>query len=548
MMVSQHFASCFLKPVVGKDPSSSSLIASTSAGTWKTSSFYLDSSGRSSISLPLELKFASKEALDEFLATKCIVPDPRNASIKEAAPEQGDPADADLTKDDTAGTTETNEEESSRWSFGIEAKVSLTFGTGEAISAMVEDIKVEASKVEGESIYFDTEIVVRVSRAGGDRLEPDDESRVKTNLEVSAVLSEKVKVVKEDAIALESLKTLNLGGFPDLGQSSSQRRVCLTRLAPFALHVSLTHALSISVKSVNTQTMGKTLVSLTMRHSNTHTEPVTVTNIALHPGHSREDTSQTDGDTPQAVLDMTKSFQWGYALKSAAHLPLTLKPHEAFSTIITVEAADDICSRKFIAPISVNAVVGKKDASIGVGSSTSYRYNVVVAADVQWMTTRAAVEPADAFRVDMTLQDMECVVGAPMEVSLDVRNLSSEERDLTLMIDHDSQNSFMALGYVHDGLMTVSEEHGQSFGVLGLSNDQGHAIPGGSDSDLLAVDIALVLGEMKGHASTTAKLRFIPLREGTLTVPFFKFVDKKSGVFYKCIHNLRIVAKRAAVA
>jgi hypothetical protein len=543
MMVSQHFASCSLKPVVGKDASSSSLIASTSAGTWKTSSFYLDSSGRSSISLPLELKFASKGALDEFIATKCIVPDPRNAKIQEATPEKGNPADADGTKDDTAGTTET-----SRWSFGIEAKVSLTFGTGEAISAMVEDIKVEASKVEGESIYFDTEIVVRVSRAGGDRLEPDDESRVKTNLEVSAVLSERVKLVKEDAVALESLKTLNLGGFPDLGQSSSQRRVRLTRLAPFALHVSLTHALSISVKSVNTQTMGKTLVSLTMRHSNTHTEPVTVTNIALHPGHSREDTSQTDGEPQQAVLDMTKAFQWGYALKSKAHLPLTLKPHEAFSTIITVEAADDICSRKFIAPISVNAVVGKKDAQTGSGSSTSYRYNVVVAADVQWMTTRAAVDPADAFRIDMALQDMECVVGAPMEVSLDVLNLSSKERDLTLMIDHDSQNSLMALGNVHDGLMTVSEKNGQSFGVLGLSNDQGHAIPDGSDSDLLAVDVALVLGEMKGHASVTAKLRFIPLREGTLTVPFFKFVDKKSGVFYKCIHNLRIVAKRAEVA
>lgn len=548
-MLSQHFASCSLKPVVGKDPSSSSLIASPSAGTWKTSSFYLDSSGRSSISLPLELKFASKEALDEFIATKCIVPDPRNTSSKEAAPEKGDTADADaITDDDVAVTTETNQEESSRWCFGIEAKVSLTFGTGEAISAMVEDIKVEASKVEGESVYFDTEIVVRVSRAGGDRLEPKDESRVKTNLEVSAVLSEKVKVVNEDATVLEGLRTLNLGGFPDLGQTSSQRRVRLTRLAPFALHVSLTHALSISVKSINTQPMGKTLVSLTMRHSNTHTEPVTVTNIALHPGQSREDTSQTDGDPPQAVSDMTKSFQWGYALKAKADLPLTLKPHEAFSTIITIEAADDTCSRKFIAPISVTSVVGRKDAPAGVGSSTSHRYNLVVAADVQWMTTRAAVEPADAFRVNMALQDMACVVGETMEVSLDVLNLSSEERDLTLMIDHDSQNSLMALGYVHDGLMTVSEKNGQSFGVLGLSNDRGHAIPDGCDSELLAVDAALVLGEIKGHASATAKLRFIPLREGTLTVPFFNFVDKKSGVFYKCIHNLRIVAKRAEEA
>jgi hypothetical protein len=533
MMLSQHFASCSLKPVVGKD---SSLIASSSAGTWKTSSFYLDSSGRSSISLPLELKFASKEALDEFIATKCVVPDPANIVTEEAEPAEEDSSDAAQNHDDDLA----------RWSFGIEAKVSLTFGIGEAISAIVENITVVSSKVEGESIYFDTEIVVRVSRAGGDRLESDDESRVKTNLEVTAVLSEKVKVVDEDNTALESLRTLNLGGFPDLGQTSSHRRVRQTRLTPFALHVSLTHALSISVKSVNTQTMGNTLVSLTMRHSNTHTEPVTVTNIALHPGHSRQDAIGANGEPQQEVLDMTKSFQWGYALRSEARLPLTLKPYEAFSTIITVEAADDIRSRTFVSPISVTAVVGRKDPK-DVGSA-SYRYNVVAAADVQWMTTRAVVEPADAFRVDMTLQNMQCVVGAPMEVSLDVLNLSSEERDLMLTIEHDSQNTVMGLGFITDEVAAVSQKNGQSFSVLGLSNDKGRGIPDGCDLELLAVDIALLLGEIKGHASATAKLRFIPLQEGTLTVPFFKLVDKKSGVFYKCIHNLRIVAKRAEVA
>jgi hypothetical protein len=132
-------------------------------------------------------------------------------------------------------------------------------------------------------------------------------------------------------------------------------------------------------------------------------------------------------------------------------------------------------------------------------------------------------------------------VGAPLTLSLEIANLSSEERDLTLMVDHKSQSTIPDLGADED-LSLVSNKGGQSFGVLGLFTDDQDAT-NRNDHELLAVDVALLLGEIKGHESTIVELRFIPLREGTLAVPFLKLVDEKSGRWYNCVHNLRIVAK-----
>ena len=47
------------------------------------------------------------------------------------------------------------------------------------------------------------------------------------------------------------------------------------------------------------------------------------------------------------------TFPW-----TEPHLPLTLLPHEAYSTVIIVDAGEDLRNRSFFTPISVTANVG----------------------------------------------------------------------------------------------------------------------------------------------------------------------------------------------
>ena len=115
-------------------------------------------------------------------------------------------------------------------------------------------------------------------------------------------------------------------------------------------------------------------------------------------------------------------------------------------------------------------------------------------------------------------------VGAPLSITLEVANLSYETRQLMLMIDPGEGN-------VHKW-MIVSEAQGQKFGVSGPERGQ----------DLLAVDAALVLGEIKGNSSVHATLRLIPLRPGPLAIPNFRIVDSRSGKRYYCAHKLQAVA------
>jgi hypothetical protein len=62
------------------------------------------------------------------------------------------------------------------------------------------------------------------------------------------------------------------------------------------------------------------------------------------------------------------------------------------------------------------------------------------------------------------------------------------------------------------------------------------------DNELLAVDSALLLGEVKSQQAVDAQIRFVPLKEGTLRIPDFKLYDKKEGRWYNCPHKLRVVA------
>ena len=61
------------------------------------------------------------------------------------------------------------------------------------------------------------------------------------------------------------------------------------------------------------------------------------------------------------------------------------------------------------------------------------------------------------------------------------------------------------------------------------------------DRLLLAVDAALLLGEVKGQHSIDAELRFVPLREGILKVPNLKLYNQYNGNWYDCIHTLKII-------
>jgi len=88
----------------------------------------------------------------------------------------------------------------------------------------------------------------------------------------------------------------------------------------------------------------------------------------------------------------------------------------------------------------------------------------------------------------------------------------------------------------------VSEVNGYTFGVLGLDGDDDGTVRYSRDHELLAVDTALLLGEVKGQNSIEAELRFVPLREGTLDVPNLRLYDNCTMRWYICKHALQIVS------
>jgi len=306
-----------------------------------------------------------------------------------------------------------------------------------------------------------------------------------------------------------------------------------------ALHVSVQHA-------VDGPSSGQTYVSLNMAHSNTHEEPVVITNVAMHPGHSRLDSPNSRRVLSSSgslqggqhlVTDMSRFVRWSYARGTEPPLPLVLHPHEAYSTVLIIEAGEDLRSRDFISPVSVTATIGD--------TKVEKPMVVLSATDISWHTGRVAVEPADAFRVDMSLKETQCYVGAPLVVSLKVLNLSPDSRDLMLLMAKDEEskkNAGSSQSKFGVNTAVVSEVNGYTFGVWGLSGDDDGTTRHNRDQELLAVDAALLLGEVKGQHTVEAELRFVPLREGTLDVPNMKLYDKKGGKWYNCVHQLKIVA------
>jgi hypothetical protein len=241
-----------------------------------------------------------------------------------------------------------------------------------------------------------------------------------------------------------------------------------------------------------------------------------------------------------------------------------------------------------------------KDGGVQGGSSSTAKTanpTTISSADCQWTTGRLAQEPSDAFRIDMQLQNKEFFVGEPFTIFLRVKNMSAEARDMMLLVAKDSDKSQRTAGTTMTtssssaaapvvmngasnnlnnaslhGLMArdvlamsqhsirnqpqaqqkiapntavVSEVNGYTFGVCGLIADPDNPVFRlDRDQDLLAIDAALLLGEVKGHHSVEAQLRFNPLREGTLDVPNMQLFDKRNRKWYYCNHKLNIVAKQ----
>jgi hypothetical protein len=284
MSLSKSFAACTLTPSVkgknGMPPS----VKSSSSGTFTATSFFIDSSGHSNFTLPLELKFASQEDLDIALASKTIVPAPSNiVAEEETEQEESEPA-KEADQEEASGT------ESSF--IGFEAHSYSMPGSSKAV--VVEAIKINTTSVKDLVVSFETEITVRASDYERPSKKSPDESSsiissIKANLEITPVLTIKKEAKPGGASAMDipDVMALELGAIPDHMQKESSARVHETRLDPVSVEVTLTHAFTISVESVRGPTPGKTMVSLTIKHSNLHREVVTISNIAFHPGHSR---------------------------------------------------------------------------------------------------------------------------------------------------------------------------------------------------------------------------------------------------------------------
>ena len=360
---------------------------------------------------------------------------------------------------------------------------------------------------------------------------------------------------------------------------------------------------------------GATLVSIQISHSNLHTQPVQLTNLALHPGHatlaesssnagdddssaisipsqfhnpnakinfpSRRPTSQQQQQSTQEskynsttatttattaiatvaamnggnVMDMSRQVRWAYAPGTSPQYPVVLQPKDTIATVLQIDAIGD--GRTFCAPLAITATIG------------SNQQTCLCFSKIEFTTAPSMAMMTDAFRVDMELahgSNKNGIVGAPISVQLQVTNLSNDTKDLMLLMAKDEERSTHNSGgaggstasvaqtnentsqTIHTAV--VSEVNGYTFGVWGLLSKNSAQRDDGTlryhrDYDLLAVDAALLLGEVKAHQTKHAQLRFVPLREGVLDIPNLKLYDKISSRWYSCIHMLKIVAASA---
>ena len=632
-----------------------------------TTGYYSDSSGRAMVRLTLRLGLNGEAEVDRIVRSGCLVPPPSTSDCGNDQLEDEQTKQPQLTSKKATGTTAALRFECSISTDGGREELSV-----EAISVVATHV--DRSDLEDCAILFEVELSVRSlcpsnDGQGEDRDVGGGDGSGRRNehigshggvgtagcgvLEIRAVLSEQMPQLagatiegRPPASTAPSLPlgllALDIGSgttmVPSASKGSFRHYSTLqTRTEAALLRLHLVEPLTLAIREVGgaRAASGATLVSVTVSHSNQHDEDIIVTNLALHPGHSRpwdatlhnsplaytspsgsrlRNTSILAG--PDSVLDMSTSVRWGYAPGADPSLPFLLRPHESVATVLQIDASENLKSRGYVSPVAVTAVVGdardgdlikltnrnckagKTDNDMMKAMEEPTPTPVMVSADARWTTARLAVDPTDAFRVDLSLEGSESTrkVGAPIMVTLRVMNLSSETRDLMLLMAKDEESSRDkdggALGFggyrrnykkapyissntsvntfggssvvasggsiplgrkhssppglppSHHGVNTavVSEVNGYTFGVWGLSGDDDGTARHNRDHELLAVDAALLLGEVKGQHTIEAELRFVPLREGTLDVPNLKLYDKFGGQWYNCVHLLKIVA------
>lgn len=516
-MVLEQFSAASLSADVNSwiEAATKSTTNDSAKAAYKTASFYQDSSGRSKVDLPLRLTFRSAKDMNAMLATKCIHPAP-NIKEGEVAPwnERAGAAKSESNKNND------DDDDDDRYSFGVEAKVNMTSGSGEAVSATVESVNILSSSTEENVLLLETQLILRVSRLEDDgKVDNGSLQGVRLGLEVTAVLSEKSAVEDRDMAASVGLRALYLGRYADLGKTSA-RRVVHNRLDPITLQVQLSHAFCISARSMSGPNIGETLVSLAISHSNTHNQDVMISNLALHPAFSRSVKSGSQSDQSGAV-------QWGFAPGAQLKMPLKISPRQAHATILHILGSSET-GQAYISPLSVTA-------SVKIGAASSRAKSVVAAVEVEWESASQVPSNAssDALRVDVTVPDQDCQVGEPFAVKIRVHNLGQDHvSNLKIVVPRNTkevENNFRILG------------------VSGDDNDEENSSNGNShksscDEGLLQVDDELPLEEIRSRESTEAEMRFIALRKGTLRLPHFEVKDFGTNRSFRCVHNVQVVA------
>ena len=302
-------------------------------------SFFVDSSGRSSFTVPLQMRFGNKKDLEELMAANCLNPPPRNF-VSEADRKDVDNGDQSAgAKTDASVSFEVKSvpsdyDESNHVT--VEGVSVLSCSVKNLVATFVTKVTVRATtgRTSPTSVSTSTESLMQTSPSrfssspirsnkvmknstGGkqelNEKQPLQQLNLSASFKITPVLTieknlssnnseNKTRNIVKDDFSPD-LTLLGLAAIPDQMHynssskaassilSTSNDRVHETRLSPVTINVTLTNAFSISVQSIPgpKSRMGNTLVSLSIKHSKTHNLPVTITNIAVHPGHSRHD-------------------------------------------------------------------------------------------------------------------------------------------------------------------------------------------------------------------------------------------------------------------
>lgn len=262
MTLKESFASCKIAPATIDEGGTRTSIV-PSGTSWETTSFFNDSSGRSTFDLPILLSFPTKKDLDLFLAAKCLDPPPKNLVVEDEG-------------------VSTNGKPDSESSVGFEIKSQWLDETKEVC---IEDVSVLGCSVEDLNVRFQLEVTVRASNHHHKPLKNStsdvtpEELSVMTSLEITPVLTTKTKVDEKENGRIPDRSVLEVAAIPNYRRKTLTSHIQETRLDSFTLALTLTHAFTIFVRSVQGPSTENTLISLTIRHSKSHPEPVTISDI-----------------------------------------------------------------------------------------------------------------------------------------------------------------------------------------------------------------------------------------------------------------------------